>query len=362
MTTGPLELAWYGADLRTGAVAEELRSLRPSGQIGRRIGSYTSVNFDLDLAGAPDEWESATDPGRTLLVAVDTATEIPVWGGPVLTREGGSDDTVRLAAATPEVYLDRRYPGAYAATGLDQSTVMAALAAPALTGGPPITLETVSSGIAIDYTVVDGDDRSILSYEQEIGAMAGGPELTADVVWADAAHSRFAIVLRIRPTIGVQSDQPEAVFDMPGCIASYSLAESYERGRGATCVVARGDRTGGERATSTTHQADALLAAGWPLWEHRWAPGQGITSADQLERHAAEAIALMGTGSRSWSLQAEASRAPRLGSTWGLGDSVRLAVEYSPRHPRGVDVVARAWGWTLDPAADRLAPILLEDA
>ncbi|MFD5916168.1 hypothetical protein ACFVYP_07090 [Kitasatospora sp. NPDC058201] len=361
MTGDPVELAWYGCDLLTGAIAEELPSLQPGGPIGRRLGAYTSAVFDLHLGGAPDDWEAATDPGRTMLVAVDTATDQPTWCGITLVREGGSEDSVRLAAATPEVYLDRRYPGDYTASGLDQTSVMAALSTPALTGGPPITLDTVASGTAIDYAVVDGDDRGVLSYLQEISAMAGGPELTVDALWADAAHSRFSLVLRLRPTIGVQLSQPEAVFDMPGCVASYSLTESYERGRGATSVTARGDRALGERATSTAHTASELLAAGWPLWEHRWSPGQGITDADQLERHAAEAIALMGTGTRAWALQAVAGRAPRLGTAWGLGDSVRLNIDSSPRHPAGVDVVARAWGWSLDPAADRLTPIILED-
>ena len=71
----------------------------------------------------------------------------------------------------------------------------------------------------------------------------------------------------------------------------------------------------------------------------------------------------MRSGSRAWTLQAAASAAPRLGTDWALGDSITLAVAAgcSPRHPAGVQVTARAWGWELDAAADRLTPILLED-
>ncbi|MFI2612044.1 hypothetical protein [Kitasatospora sp. NPDC018619] len=357
-----VELTWLGCDLRTGAIAEELRSLGPASTISRRLGAITSGSFDLALAGAPAGWEAACDPGRTLLVAVDTTTGTPVWTGAVLAREGGSGSVVQLGAATPEAYLDRRYPGDYTATATDQTTVMAALATPALSGGPPIALDTTATGTPIDYTVTDADDRTVLSYLQEISAMSGGPEWTVDTVWADTAQTRVQLVLRIRPTVGIVDPQPEPVFDLPGCISEYRLAESYEQNRGATSVIARGDRADGVRATSTTHTNTALLAAGWPLWERRWSPAQGITDVAQLERHATEALALMGTGARSWSVTATASQAPRVGTEWGLGDSVRVAIARSPRHPAGIETVARAYAWELDPRADRLSPILLEDA
>lgn len=360
--TGTYSLTWYGCDLRTGAVAEELRSLRPTQPLSRRGGASTSTMFELALAGAPDEWESATDPGRTMLVAADADTGALVWCGITLQREGGSSDTVSLAAATPEAYFDRRYPGDYSVTATDQSTIMAALSAPAATSGPLLEWDTTLSGTSIDYTVRDADDRSILSCLQEISAMSGGPEWTIDPVWADAAQTTVKLVVRIRPLLGVQDANPNAVFDLPGCIATYKLAEAYDRDRGATRTVARGEQTSGTRASSTVHTATDLIAAGWCLWERRWTPASGITSTDQLDRHAAEALDLMSAGSRAWSLEAVASRAPRLGTDWGLGDTVRVEVDASPRHPDGATVVARAYAWSLDAAADRLSPILLEDA
>jgi hypothetical protein len=355
-----VELTWFGCDLRSGGIAEELRSLRPAQALTRRLGTQTSAELELALAGAPIGWEAATDPGRTMLVACDTLTGQPIWAGACLPRSGGSATTVRISAATLECYLDRRYPGDYTATATDQVGIMAALATPALTSGPPLVLDTTASGTTIDYAVADADDRSIADCLQEISGLDGGPEWTIDPVWADAAQTRIQLVLRIKLAVGTQSDTPDAVFDMPGCISSYELAESYERGRGATSVTARGDRADGVRATSAAHTADALLAAGWPLWEYRWTPAQGITDTGLLERHATEAIGLMGPGSRSWTVQAVASRAPRVGSAWGLGDSVRLSVTASPRHPAGIEVVARAYGWDLDPGADRVSPILLE--
>lgn len=355
------ELAWFGCDLKTGAIAEELRSLRPTQALTRRLGTPTQAELELTLAGAPTAWESATDPGRTMLLAVDTSTGLPIWAGSSLPRAGGSAPTARIGAVTLEGYFDRRYPGDYSASATDQVSIMAGLATPALTSGPPLVLDTTASGTSIDYSVADADDRSILDCLQEISGMSGGPEWTVDPVWADAAQTRIQLVLRIKPAIGVQSTTPDAVFDLPGCVAEYSLAESYEKGRGATSVTARGDRSDGARATSAAHTASALLAAGWPLWEYRWTPAQGLTDTSLLERHATEALDLMSTGSRAWTVRAVASRAPRVGSAWGLGDSVRLSVATSARHSGGVEVVARAYGWDLDPAADRVSPILLED-
>jgi hypothetical protein len=358
----PVELAWLACDLKSGRVAEELRSLTPSQVIGRRLVGVTSTTFGMSISGAPREWESATDPGRTLLVAVDTATSQPIWSGITLTRKGGSSDQLQLAAATPECYLGRRYPGSYTAAATDLSSIMAALVTPALTDGPPLVLDTVASGTTMDYATADGDDKTVLSQVQTLAGMAGAPELTIDTVWADAAQTQVQLVTRIHPAIGTQLPQPEAVFDMPGNITEYELTESFEDGKGATEVLATGEGEGTTRALSTPQVASALILGGWCRWDYRTSPGTGITSTTQLNAHAAEALALMQTGTRSWTVSAAASASPHVGSDWGLGDNVRVQIVTSPRHPLGIDRVARAYGWDLDPGANRLSPILLEDS
>jgi hypothetical protein len=357
----PVALAWYGCDLRTGFIAEDLLSLKPSGALSRRLGDSTTLQFDLGLAGAPDGWEAATAPGRSVLVAVDTATDTPIWAGVTLPREGGSGDTVQLGAATLERYLDSRYPGTQTLLATDQAAVISALATPALTYGPPIVIDSVATGTTMDYLTADGDDKTILSCLQEIMALDGGPEWTIDVTW-NAAHSGFQFPLRVRAAIGVQSTSPEGVFDFPGCVSSYTLAESYEAGKGATDVIARGEGEGTSRLTSATSTAASLLAGGWPRWEYRYTPASGLTDPDQLNSHAAKSLALMQQGSQVWSIEATASTAPRVGRDWALGDSVHLAVSASPRHPAGADVVARCWAWELDPAADKIRPILVEES
>ena len=356
-----ITLAWYGCDLRTGGIVEDLPSLKPTGALSRKLGEATTLQFELNVAGAPGEWGAATDPGRSLLVAVDVATDTPIWAGAVVLREGGGARNVQLGAATLERYFDSRFPGTQTHIGVDQADVIAALATPALTGGPPITIDAVDTGVAMDYLTQDGDDKTILSCLQEIMALEGGPEWTIDVAW-DAGHDGFTFPLRVRAAIGTQTTTPEGVFDFPGCVSSYTLTESYEAGKGATVVIARGEGEGSSRLTSSAHEATALLANGWPRWEYRYSPATGLTDPDQLEAHATKSLALMQEGAQVWSIEAVASKSPRLGADWGLGDSVSLNIETSPRHPNGAGVVARCWSWELDPGSDRIRPILVEES
>jgi len=232
--------------------------------------------------------------------------------------------------------------------------------APALTQGPPFIIDSVATGVTMDYLSDDGDDKTILSCLTEVMGLDGGPEWTIDVVW-NAGRNGFQFPIRIRSQIGTQSANPEAVFDYPGCVSEYVLAESYERDKGATRVLARGEGEGSSRLTSTAHDATALLANGWPLWEYRYTPATGVTDPDQLDAHAAKSIGLMAQGGQVWTMKADASQAPRLGSVWGLGDSVRLSVERSRRHPSGTEVVARCWAWELEPGTDEVRPILVEE-
>lgn len=356
----PYTLAWYSCDLRTGQVTEELRALKVQ-SLSRRLGAITSASLDLSLDGAPAGWEGATDPARSLLLAVDVATDAPIWAGIPVARQGGADSTLKLSAATPETYLDRRY-AAYSASGTDISTIMEGVAQPILSSGPPFAISTTLCGMTADYSVLDSEDKTILSCLQELDSLEGAPEWTVDTVWADAAHTAVQLVLRIAPRIGTTETEGEAVFDLPGCISSYELAESYERGKGANSITARGEVEGGARNTSSTLTDGDLLADGWCLWEHHYSPASGIVAAAQLDAHAASSLGLMRGGAQAWTLQAVASVAPRLGTTWGLGDALTVSIARSPRHPDGALVTARAYAWELDASADRISPILLEDS
>jgi hypothetical protein len=356
-----VELSWFACDLRSGRIAEELRTLAPSQAISRKLGVSTTAQFDLQLAQAPRWWESATDPGRTMLVPVDTLTGQPLGAWIILTRAGGAGPTVQLGGATAEAYLDRRYTGSYGGVQQDQAVIMTGVSSALAVDAPPFVFDAPNTGTLMDYSVQDGDDKTILSSLQEIMGMTAAAEWTVDVEWADAAQTRFRLMFRVRPKIGVQSTTPEAVMDLPGCISDYTLTESYEDGKGATSVLAWGEGEGAARLHSSEHVAIDQIAAGWCRWIYRYTPATGLTDPTQLDSHAAEALTQMRTGSRVWTVEAVASQAPRLGRDWALGDSVRVAIDHSPRHPNGAETVSRAYSWELDAAGDRVRPILVED-
>lgn len=357
----PVTLSWVACDLRTGLILEELKSLSPSGAIGRRLGTSATANADLVLAGAPALWQDATTPGRTMLVAIDELMQVPVWAGIVLTRARGTAQTCTLGLVTPEAYFDRRYTGTYSvAVATDQALILTGLGTALAVNAPNFLFDAPASGVTLDsYAVLDGDDRTILSTWQEIMGQ-GDIEFTVDPVWQDAAHTTVQLVIRIRPQIGTQSSTPEPVFDYPGNIADYVQTESYESGKGATDVQANGNGQGATRLVSADHSATSLLASGFPSWVYRFTPAAGLDDPVQLDAHAAEALAQMSTGSSTWTVTAVASQSPRVGSDWGLGDSVHLQISTSPGHPNGADVVARAYGWDLDAGANTVTPILVE--
>ena len=363
MSAAPVVLDWYGCDLGSGLIMEELRAVSASEPLGRKLGTSTTGSCTIALAGAPPSWLAATTPGRTMLVPVDRFTGQPITAGIVLTRGRGSASTATLGMASPEAYFDRRYTGSFAAVGADQAAIITGTGAALAVDAPCFTFDAPAIGVTQDYAVDDGDDRTILSVWQELMAASGGPEWTVDVAW-NASKTGFVLPVRVRAAngVGTVTASPQAVFDMPGCITNYTLTESYEDGKGATSVIAYGDGEGDGRLHSDTHTADALIAAGYVLWEYRYTPAAASTDPVALNALAAGSLAAMAAGSSVWDITATASRAPRLGPDFGLGDSVTVQIARSPGHPDGATTTARCWAWQLDPGADTVQPILVEDS
>jgi hypothetical protein len=358
----PVILDWYGCDLRSGQIVAELRGTATDQPLSRKLGASTTSSLTLPLDGAPAGWESATTPGRTMLVPCDRATGQPITAGLTLTRAGGTDATLSLGIASPEAYFDRRYAAPGTFVGVDQAVILTSTGAPLAVDAPPFVFDAPDTGILGTYEVDDGDDRTILSVWQELMDQDGGPEWTVDVRW-NATGTGFELPVRIRAAsgIGVVTDRPMAVFDLPGCISQYTLTESYEDGKGATSVRAYGDGEGDARLKSADHTADALLAAGYALWEYRYTPASTTTDPVALDAGAAGTLAAVAAGSSVWDVTATASAAPRLGADFALGDSVGVQIERSPRHPGGATTVARCWAWELDPGADTVRPVLVQD-
>lgn len=362
---------WLGCDLVTGRIIEELPDIVPGGQLGAILGAYSSTSFKLPLAMAghgapPANWEQATEPGRTMIVAV--INDVPVWAGIILVRGGGKDAFVDLGCATLEAYLDRRFVGDHTWTAQDESSVIAAgLIGDAATEGIGFTVDAPSTGTTRDRAYLDQDDKTIYSALTELMGVDAGPEWTVTVGWADASHTIVSKTVRVRKRIGVASTPPDlnnptgsanAVFMSTGASeAVYTLREDYSAGSGANHIVATSSGEGDSRPQSSPARATALLAAGWPRWEHRFTPSTSISSTTTLDGHATAALALMDDGANIVTITARADVYPVLGIDWALGDDIGYEL-VGHRHPNGLTGVARAIGWNLDAAAGTVSPIL----
>lgn len=356
--SSPVELTYYACDFLTGLLICELPSLAPQGPLSRRLGTYTSTSFNLDLNGAAPDWPNATQYGRVLIVA--TAFDQPVWAGSTTTRARGSDPVSGLSFATFEGYLDRRYAGDMTYTATDLSTIAAGLLAPVEATMPCLDVTATACGTVGDRAYLDSDDKTVYANLTELMGVDGGPEWTVDPVWNPSGNG-FRLQARIAPVIGTLTPSPTAVFDYPGCVSTYQEQGSYEDGKGATVVKATGSGEGDARVVSAVYTS-SLVAAGWPVYEYRWSPGSDISDVTVLDSHAQAALALMESGSSTWSLTAAVVEAPQLGVDWTLGDNIRLVVApgESPGHPDGVDITERCWSWSWDTAAQTVAPILVE--
>lgn len=364
-------VTWLGCDLVTGRIVEELPDLEPSGSIGALLGAYTSAAFNLPIplggnGSAPRNWESATEPGRSMIVAV--LGGVPVWAGIVLVRSGGTDATVALSTVSIEGYLDRRMVADHEFVGVDESLIAASLVDDAAAEGIGLLVDAPETGTARDRTYLDQDDKTIYSALRELMGVIDGPEWTVVLDWSDVTQTAVTTTVRLRSRIGRASTTPNAVFTAGSASAvlssvgvseaRYTYSEDYSSGKGANHVVATSSGEGDSRPQSAPARDEALIAAGWPRWEHRYSPGSSITVTSTLDAHAQAALARMARGARVVTITARADAYPMLGTDWAIGDDVGYDL-IGHRHPAGLTGTARAVGWQLDPRAGSVSPILL---
>ncbi|MEU5965958.1 hypothetical protein ABZ777_32535 [Micromonospora parva] len=366
-------VSWLGCDLVTGRIVEELPGLTASGSIGALLGAYTSASLALPIplgghGRAPRGWESATEPGRSMIVAVLAGQ--PIWGGIVVTRRGGTDAVVQLGCVSAEGYLDRRYVRNHTWTQQDESSVIAAgLIGDANVEGIGLVVDAPATGTLRDRTYIDQDDATVYSRLRELMGVTAGPEWTISVEWADATQTAVRKRIRVRKRIGYAATiAPTAVYTTGSAAAvvasrgasdaRYTYDEDYSASRGANHIVATSSGEGDSRPQSPPVRDQALFDAGWPRWEYRWTPGYSITSINTLSEHARRALALMARGGRPLTITSRADTYPVLGTDWWIGDDVGYELT-GHRHPAGLNGAARAIGWTLDPQAGTVSPILL---
>lgn len=354
-------LTWLGCDLATGAVLTELLDLSGS-SISRVLGAYTSTSLSLPIprsgpGALGDVAFEATTPGKSMIVAV--VNQVPTWGGIVLTRVGGDGATLELGVVSLEGYYDRRYVADHKWTQQDEASVIArGLALDAAVQGANFILDTPATGTKRDREYFNYDDATVYSRLRELMAVEGGPEWTVDVDWEDdQLRNVVRKTLRVRKHIGVQSDNPSAVFTNMGQSSTiYTYSEDYTDGRGANYVVATSSGEGEDRPMSSPQTS---VETGWPRYERRFSPSTSVTAKETLDAHARAELTLRKFGSRTIKLDSRWDAPPRLNLDWRLGDDVAWNL-VSHRHPEGFSGKGRVIGWELDIGAGVVRPILWE--
>jgi hypothetical protein len=365
-------VTWLGCNGVTGQIIEELPDLLPQGLLSHRLAAYTSTAFRLPLAldgyGAPPRnWEAATEPGRTMIVAVLNGR--PVWAGVILTREGGTVGYCQLGCVTPEGYLDHRFVGDHNWDNQDEASVIATglIGDANTTEGISLTIDAPATGTLRDREYFDRDDKTVYSALRELAGVDGGPEWTITLDWTSATQTAVKKTFRVRSRIGFVSapatptrptGTASAVFSTEAdSEARYTYREDYTIGKGANHIVALSSGEGDTRPQSSPARATNLFAIGWPRWEYRYTPSSSITNISTLDAHAASALTLMKQGARILTITARADTYPTLGLDWNTGDDIGYELK-GHRHPNGLTGVSRAVGWDLDPKSGMASPVL----
>lgn len=359
-----MALQWIAVSARTGEVIADLPGLVVDWPLKRTINRYDTATAHLPLAVAPENWADATRVGGVNLVALDdeqpdsNGQPMPVWGGMVTYTDVNSGPTVDLSLATLEAYLDGRYVGDYSATR-GQCLIASDLVTKAAEGalpGIPVRVE-IWGGDGTVRTVAwkDSDDVTIYSALQQLAGQAGGIEFTVEWEWQHNPE-RLTPVFHVGDRIGTPVPEglnAQAVFEMPGCTTEVHVVSDFSKGRGANDVTARGVGQGDTRPSFR----DRVSGDDRPTVEFRYQPVNSAADDTVLAAHVAQALSVLGSGSRALTLTCDCSdgSAPMLGRDWVLGDDIGFNL-VAPAWPRGIAGVARCIGW--ERSATEVTPII----
>lgn len=383
------EVSWHSFDLRSGRRGPRLVT-KSLGSVSRILNEATETTLEVAIwvDGAPvPDWESSTLPGRVMLVALDE-NDAPIWGGMVYRRIASADTDsangwVSLNLVTLEAYLERRYINAdYNYVNADQvSEIAAGVIGSTLSYGIDFTIDAPFSNWRLDRSYLVDDDKTVLSVLQELVGIENGIEFTVDLGWRDGdTHMVLDRIIRVRNKLGTAylggtgtaSDNPIAIFHMPGSVVDFQYVEDYSTENGANAVLATSSGEGDSRPESMRHIALGVVAGWgglWAMFERRFTPTASITDPATLDDHASRELQETWDGMNELTLEAHLDTAPPVGSDWFLGDDVAVSLT-CPRFPErtnsdgevvpGYQATVRCVGWEIDFDARRLKPRLLE--
>jgi hypothetical protein len=381
-------VTWHSFDLRSGRRGPQLTT-RTLGSVSRILNEATETQIDVRIPSATaenhalyDDTLAATLPGRVMLVAVDDNDQ-PIWGGLVYKRINSAAEWMILNMVTLEAYLDRRYINANMTfTNEDQVSVIAKeVIETTLAEGVEFTVDAPYSNWPQDRTYLIDEDKTVLSVLEELVGVENGIEFTVDLAWADGDnHMVLDRIFRIRNQVGTaylgatgsDSDQPIAIFHMPGSVTDFQYIEDYGSENGANAVLAVSSGEGDTRPESSLHIAAGIVAGWgglWAMFERRFTPSTSITATATLDQHASSELQQTWDGMNELTLEANLDTAPRVNADWFIGDTVAVSLtcaRFPERMNSDGEVVpgyqgnVRCIGWEIDFDKRRLKPRLLE--
>ncbi len=365
-----MNIEWYSVDFKTGARGNKLNVDKP-GTLRRIIGAATDAtvrvrcsNNGVELPG----WDEGTTKGRSLLLAVNTDGDFPLWGGLVRRRTSGKGPWVEVSTVTLESYFFRRYISSDLSWTDADPTQVAVDALAQVTGLSTLVVSAVMTGNAVidGYFGID-DNKRVGELLTDLSGIAGGIEWTVDLEWADAEHTLLNYVVRLAPRLGTAAVDSATTWNMPGSIRDFTYIEDFSEDTGANDVLALSSGEGGSKPRSTRYEDTALLAA-YARFERRFTPASSITSVQTLDQYAEAALSANRLGLTQLNIDANLDAAPRLNRDWWLGDDIDVSLTCD-RFPRklvnglwdaGYTRRLRTVGWDLDFDGRTVTPRILE--
>jgi len=333
------------------------------GGVARALGAYTSSTLNvpaplvgnlalgglLDQAVGPDEL-----PTRMIVQVVN---DLPAWVGLIWKVRGGSAGTIELGCATPESYLDRRYIGDLAFSGVDQAKIARDLIAQVNVEGIGLEIDCPDTGVVRDRTYWDDEDGTYFERLRELMDVEDGLEWTIDADWRTDRKQSVKLIFRGGSRIGSAEARGPLSTDS-GAVTEYSVTYDYGKGAGANDVMAFSSGEGEDRPESVHVRNELAIASGVPRIEHRWSPSSSIKNKAVLNTHAASGLARLDGGTTSIAVTARWDVAPaRLGVDLSLGDDIEYRLT-GHMHPLGLVGTGRMVGWNLDTTAGTFQPVL----
>lgn len=352
-----MTLQWIAVDLVTGSILDDLSTFVPDLPLRSSLSNFDTATGRLYLDGVSPDWASTVRAGATLIACYDDAddTQAIQWAGYVTkTDPDTSADVVNLSLCTFEGYLARRFVPdvTYTAGALRDDVVVDLVANWIVAGigaipGVPITIAKVGPSMVTlaDTKVWQNTDNSTVF--DRITTLYGelGGEFAVEWSWAsDGQH--LAATLFVGDKIGTASPTgiPAVTFEQPGPVVSVSRPTDYGDGAGANVVTAYSTGQG-----SVTPYSDPVTLAtldGRPVFEYRYQPAASETDTAALDRHATQALGILGPGAQPLSLvlaaaETAAGTGRQLGVDWVRGDDVGYHIEPCPAFVDGLAGVAR---------------------